>query len=90
VAPPSGSGVCRRARAIGAEAHHALLTRAKLGIPLAHSWPCGGFLAWLWLRARLDIERSLQLTAFFTSALIVASAAAVSSLSAKAVGHMAP
>src|SRR5207244_4939247 len=31
-----------------------------------------------------------QLTAFFTSAPILASSAAVSSVSAKAVGHMAP
>ena len=31
-----------------------------------------------------------QLTAFFTSAAILASSAAVSSVSAKAVGHMAP
>src|SRR5262245_11409874 len=31
-----------------------------------------------------------QLTAFFTSALIVASSAAVNSFSAKDVGHMAP
>jgi hypothetical protein len=33
---------------------------------------------------------SLQLTAFFTSATILASAAAVNSLSAKEVGHIAP
>src|ERR671935_913999 len=33
---------------------------------------------------------SPQLTAFFTSALILASSAAVNSFSAKAVGHMAP
>jgi hypothetical protein len=31
-----------------------------------------------------------QLTAFFTSAAILASSAAVNSFSAKAVGHMAP
>ena len=31
-----------------------------------------------------------QLTAFFTSAMILASSAAVSSFSAKATGHMAP
>jgi hypothetical protein len=35
-------------------------------------------------------EISPQLTAFFTSAPIVASSAAVNSFSAKEVGHMAP
>ena len=35
-------------------------------------------------------EISPQLTAFFTSALILASSVAVNSFSAKAVGHMAP
>ncbi len=35
-------------------------------------------------------ELSPQLTAFFTSALILSSSAAVNSFSAKAVGHMAP
>jgi hypothetical protein len=35
-------------------------------------------------------ELGPQLTAFFTSAAILASSAAVSSVSAKAVGHMAP
>ncbi len=35
-------------------------------------------------------QLSPQLTAFFTSAAIFASAAAVNSFSAKAVGHMSP
>jgi len=35
-------------------------------------------------------DLSLQLTAFFTSAAILASSAAVNFVSAKAVGHMAP
>ena len=38
----------------------------------------------------LSGELSPQLTAFVTSALIRASSAAVSPVSAKAVGHMAP
>src|SRR5438876_3999711 len=38
----------------------------------------------------LTLAISPQLTAFFTSALILASSAAVNSFSAKAVGHMAP
>src|SRR5438477_12862826 len=38
----------------------------------------------------LTLAISPQLTAFFTSALILASSVAVNSVSAKAVGHMAP
>src|ERR671935_1953936 len=41
-------------------------------------------------RAGLSGELSPQLTAFFTSAAIFASSAAVNFVSAKAVGHMAP
>ena len=42
------------------------------------------------LRIRGDRWVQAQLTAFFTSAAILASSAAVNSVSAKAVGHMAP
>src|SRR5947209_9928731 len=41
-------------------------------------------------RAGPSCELSPQLTAFFTSVLILASSAAVNSVSAKEVGHMAP
>src|SRR5258708_2487561 len=41
-------------------------------------------------RAGPGVELSPQLTAFFTSAPILASSAAVNFVSAKAVGHMAP
>ncbi len=41
-------------------------------------------------RAGASGEASPQLTAFFTSALILASSAAVNFFNAKAVGHMAP
>jgi hypothetical protein len=41
-------------------------------------------------RRRRDQWSWAQLTAFFTSALILASSAAVNSVSAKEVGHMAP
>jgi hypothetical protein len=41
-------------------------------------------------RAGLGVERRPQLTALFTSAPILASSAALNSVSAKAVGHMAP
>src|SRR5713226_417091 len=39
---------------------------------------------------RLEVQRPPQLTAFFTSAPILASAAAVNSFSAKATGHTVP
>src|SRR5438132_12561691 len=41
-------------------------------------------------RGFLQIAISPQLTAFFTSALILASSVAVNSFSAKTTGHMAP
>src|SRR6266511_1729857 len=50
-------------------------TRAAIRAPVA---PCSGLRSWA------------QLTAFFTSAAILSSSAAVNSVSAKAVGHMAP
>src|SRR5256885_6954220 len=43
-----------------------------------------------WPKASPGVELSPQLTAFFTSAPILASSAAVNSVRAKAVGHMAP
>src|SRR5260370_37550261 len=39
---------------------------------------------------RLEVQRPPQLTAFFTSVPILASAAAVNSFSAKATGHTVP
>src|SRR5881296_1550564 len=45
---------------------------------------------WIPPRARASVEISPQLIAFFTSAPILASSVAVSSFSAKEVGHMAP
>src|SRR5207247_9227128 len=44
---------------------------------------------WIPPRAGASVEISPQRTAFFTSAPILASSAAVNSFSAKAVGHMA-
>src|SRR6266566_1432559 len=44
----------------------------------------------LWVAAGPSGELSPQLTAFFTSALILASSVAVNSFSAKATGHRAP
>src|SRR3972149_6643458 len=56
----------------------ALITRERLVLTDYSAW--GG----------ASSELSPQLTAFFTSALILASSVAVNSLSAKEVGHMAP
>jgi hypothetical protein len=54
----------------------------------AYSHPSAGA---MWLSIRLlRAALSPQLTAFFTSVLILASSAAVNSFSAKEVGHIAP
>ena len=75
-----GCGNCQAARVVALRVSQVHRTNA----------PEHGVVGWRFHRLHGSSDACPQLTAFFTSAAILASSAAVNSFSAKEVGHMAP